>query len=210
MPCMKNWLMIRNALEQSRESATRYWGKHLTRQMGFIIAILVLTVALLISNHSLRGDVEVLTEAISQPEPSEQELGAENDELSRQLAELIKELNRLKARDESLERLVVSHTAKFTELVNQIQTHEAKAHGAVSQAVTTEAETGADTTTAQSAESPRGTKHVLKHGETLQQLAGEYYNDPTEWRRILEANRGVVKDTRSMLPGITLLIPDAE
>ena len=60
--------VIRNALEQSRESVTRYWGEHLTRQMGFIIAIFVLTVALLISNHSLRGDVEVLTEALSQPE----------------------------------------------------------------------------------------------------------------------------------------------
>ena len=90
------------------------------------------------------------------------------------------------------------------ELVNQIQPHEAKAHGAVSQAVTTEPETGADTTTAQSAESPRGTKHVLKRGETLQQLAGEYYNEPAEWRRILERPRVSTRGARTRPRTITL------
>ena len=184
-------------------------SKHLVF-ISVTVLLVAIIVILLFSNSSLRGDIEALTEALSRPSQSEETLKTNYEELSQQLAELEKEVSRLTARAEPLERLAVNHTARITELVAQIKAHEKKALAASREsdaaAVTTEPLTVIET----AADNRIGTQHVLKPGETLQQLAREYYNDQTAWRRILEANKDVVKNTRSMLPGITLFIPDPE
>lgn len=195
----------------------QYTGENMSKQLGMVVVGLVLIaviVTLLVSNFSLRGDIEALTDALSRPSQSEEEFKAKNAELARQLTQLQEEVARLKARAEPLERLAVNHTARITELVNQIKAYEAQAKteaAATETTVTgTSAEVAAATTTQPDTNSNvgAGVQHVLKRGETLQQLAGRYYNDQTAWRRILDANKDVVKNTRSMLPGITLFIPD--
>ena len=191
----------------------------MSKQLGFIIVALVLVaviVTLVVSNFSLRGDIEALTDTLSQSSQSEKDFGAKTAELTRQLAELQEEAGRLKARAEPLERLAVNHTATITELVNQIKAYEAQARteagttGSESTEVSATATTQPDTSAETAPERGSGVRHVLKRGETLEQLARLYYNDQTAWRRILEANEDVVKNTRSMLPGITLFIPDAQ
>ena len=194
-------------------------GENMSKQLGIVVAGLVLVaviVTLLVSNFSLRGDVEALTDALSRPSQSEEAFKAKNAELTKQLAQLQQEVAGLKARAEPLERLAVNHTARITELVNQIKAYEAQAKTEATTTETTVTATSTEvaaTTTTQSetnSDTGPGVQHVLKRGETLQQLARRYYNDQTAWRRILDANRDVVKNTRSMLPGITLFIPDPQ
>lgn len=187
----------------------------MSKQLVFVVVGVVLVaviVTLLVFNFSLRGDIEALTDALSRPSQSEEELRAKNTQLNARLAMLQEEVTRLKARAEPLERLAVDQTARITELVNQIKAYEAptKASAATTENTSTDV---AATTPAQPETTPNpgpGVQHVLKRGETLQQLARFYYNDQTAWWRILEANKDVVKDTRSMLPGITLFIPDPQ
>lgn len=50
-------------------------------------------------------------------------------------------------------------------------------------------------------------RHVVRRGETLSQIAAEEYDDPEEWRRIADANPGVVKNPRRLAPGAVLEIP---
>ena len=189
----------------------------MSKQLGIVVVGLVFVaviVTLLVSNFSLRRDVEALTDALSRPSQSEEEFKAKDAELTRQLTQLQKEVARLEARAEPLERLAVNHTARITELVNQIKAYEAQAKteapAAESTVTGTSAEVAATTTTQPETTSKArpGVQHVLKPGETLQQLARRYYNDQTAWQQILDANKDVVKNTRSMLPGITLFIPD--
>lgn len=47
--------------------------------------------------------------------------------------------------------------------------------------------------------------HTIAHGDTLWDLAGEYYGDPTTWRTIAEANPDIA--ARSLHVGDTLTIP---
>jgi hypothetical protein len=48
---------------------------------------------------------------------------------------------------------------------------------------------------------------TVKAGDTLGWIAFNEYNDATEWRRIAEANR--LYNVRRLIPGMTLLIPNA-
>ena len=190
-------------------------GGDMLKQSVFLVVTIVLVavvVTLIGFNVSLRGDVEALTDALSRPSQTEERLKAENDDLNRQLLELQTEVDRLKARAEPLERLAVNHTAKITALVNEINALKAAAETAnpASSDVVESTTVNPQTDSASEPDKRGGVNHVLQPGETLQQLARRYYNDQTAWRRILEANRDVVKNTRSMLPGITLFIPDLD
>ena len=190
-------------------------GGDMLKQSVFLVVTIVLVavvVTLIGFNVSLRGDVEALTDALSRPSQTEERLKAENDDLNRQLLELQTEVDRLKARAEPLERLAVNHTAKITALVNEINALKAAAETAnpASSDVVESTTVNPQTDSASESDKRGGVNHVLQPGETLQQLARRYYNDQTAWRRILEANRDVVKNTRSMLTGITLFIPDLD
>lgn len=50
--------------------------------------------------------------------------------------------------------------------------------------------------------------HVLRHGETLSRLAGDYYSRPAEWRRIAADNG--IEDPRRLVPGTGLRVPRIE
>ena len=89
----------------------QYTGENMSKQLGMVVVGLVLIaviVTLLVSNFSLRGDIEALTDALSRPSQSEEEFKAKNAELARQLTQLQEEVARLKARAEPLERLAVN------------------------------------------------------------------------------------------------------
>ncbi len=47
--------------------------------------------------------------------------------------------------------------------------------------------------------------HQVHQGETLSGIAGEYYNDPTRWRPIAQANK--MDDPLALRPGQMLVIP---
>lgn len=47
--------------------------------------------------------------------------------------------------------------------------------------------------------------HLVSRGDTLQAIASKEYNDPSEWRRIAEANG--IDDPLEVMPGRRLLIP---
>jgi hypothetical protein len=47
--------------------------------------------------------------------------------------------------------------------------------------------------------------HAVRRGETLQAIAGEEYDDPSEWRRIADANG--IDDPFRLEPGTRLIIP---
>jgi len=53
------------------------------------------------------------------------------------------------------------------------------------------------------------TRYRIKSGDTLWNIAGAIYGDPTLWRRIYDANRDRVSDPDSIAPGHVLLIPSA-
>jgi len=50
--------------------------------------------------------------------------------------------------------------------------------------------------------------HTVVDGDTLWDLAQEYYSNPFDWRRIWEANQDEIADPNLILPGQVLVIPD--
>jgi tetratricopeptide (TPR) repeat protein len=54
---------------------------------------------------------------------------------------------------------------------------------------------------------PAGRTHVVAEGETLSKIAQRYYGSTARWPAILDANRDVLKDEKSMRAGMTLKIP---
>lgn len=52
--------------------------------------------------------------------------------------------------------------------------------------------------------------HTVVDGDTLWDLAQEYYGNPFDWRRIWDANRGEITDPNLILPGQVLTIPDGQ
>ncbi len=50
--------------------------------------------------------------------------------------------------------------------------------------------------------------HVLRNGETLASLAGDYYSRPSEWRRIAADNG--IEDPRRLVPGTGIRVPRIE
>ena len=55
---------------------------------------------------------------------------------------------------------------------------------------------------------PAGHVHVVKKGDTLFSLARQYYNDPSKWRKILDANRGSISDKDHIKVGQEIVIPE--
>jgi nucleoid-associated protein YgaU len=57
-------------------------------------------------------------------------------------------------------------------------------------------------------EAPAASKtYVVKKGDTLMGIAREVYGDGAKWRRIYDANRGVIKDPKKLPIGAKLTIP---
>lgn len=52
--------------------------------------------------------------------------------------------------------------------------------------------------------------HTVVEGDTLWDLAQEFYGSPWDWRRIWEANRDRIQDPNLILPGQVLTIPGVE
>ena len=50
--------------------------------------------------------------------------------------------------------------------------------------------------------------HIVRKGETLSDIAKEYYGRTTEWLKIQHANSEALKDPHSLKPGMKLTIPD--
>ena len=49
--------------------------------------------------------------------------------------------------------------------------------------------------------------HTVQAGDTLYRIAEKYYDDPTEWTKILEANEDTIEDEGSLIKGQVLIIP---
>ncbi len=49
--------------------------------------------------------------------------------------------------------------------------------------------------------------HVVKKGDTLQKISKKYYGTTKNWRRICDANKNVLKDCDTLIPGTKLVIP---
>lgn len=52
-----------------------------------------------------------------------------------------------------------------------------------------------------------GIAYRVQQGDTLQKLAGVYYNDESGWKRIYNANKGSLKGRKTLEPGEVLIIP---
>jgi acetyl esterase/lipase/phage tail protein X len=50
--------------------------------------------------------------------------------------------------------------------------------------------------------------HIVRPGETLSGISRTYYGSAGRWRKILEANRGMVQDANTLRVGTKLIIPD--
>jgi nucleoid-associated protein YgaU len=50
--------------------------------------------------------------------------------------------------------------------------------------------------------------HIVRPGETLSAIARQYYGSPDAWRKLLAANRKVIKDADRLAPGTKLIIPE--
>ena len=48
---------------------------------------------------------------------------------------------------------------------------------------------------------------VVREGDTLSSLATEYYGTPSAYVRILDANRGAIRNPDKILPGTLLILP---
>ncbi|MBS1789184.1 MAG: peptidoglycan-binding protein [Acidobacteria bacterium] len=53
-------------------------------------------------------------------------------------------------------------------------------------------------------------QRVIQQGDTLNHIAFEEYDNPSEWRRIVEANPRAIVNPRRLIPGIALEIPPTD
>lgn len=51
-------------------------------------------------------------------------------------------------------------------------------------------------------------KHVVKGGESLSKIAKHYYGDPMKYKKIFEANSGILKNPDVIHPDQVLVIPN--
>ncbi len=66
-----------------------------------------------------------------------------------------------------------------------------------------------DLTVYEKAEKIKTTRfHIVRKEETLSAIAQQYYGDRNKWRKILEANKSIIKDPNKVQPGTKLIIPD--
>jgi len=49
--------------------------------------------------------------------------------------------------------------------------------------------------------------HIVREGETLSDISRQYYGSANKWQKILDANRGILKDANTLRPGIKIIIP---
>ncbi len=54
---------------------------------------------------------------------------------------------------------------------------------------------------------PEGRTHVVKKGETLSSISRQYYGNPSDWKRIYDANRNRIKNRDQIRVGQRLIIP---
>jgi len=50
--------------------------------------------------------------------------------------------------------------------------------------------------------------HTIHEGDTLCGISREYYGSENKWKKILNANRSVIKDANKLRPGTKLIIPE--
>ena len=50
--------------------------------------------------------------------------------------------------------------------------------------------------------------HIISAGETLSDISRTYYGSANEWRKILNANREIIKDVNKLRPGTKIIIPE--
>ncbi len=50
--------------------------------------------------------------------------------------------------------------------------------------------------------------HIVRKGQTLSEIAYEYYGSAGKWQKILDANRETIRSANKLAPGTKLIIPD--
>jgi nucleoid-associated protein YgaU len=50
--------------------------------------------------------------------------------------------------------------------------------------------------------------HVVEKGQTLSQIAEQYYGSQGQWPKIVNANRDILPDPNRLTPGLKLIIPE--
>lgn len=50
--------------------------------------------------------------------------------------------------------------------------------------------------------------HIVKHGESLSDIAQRYYGSSKLWKKIYKANRTEIEDVNRIKPATKLIIPD--
>ncbi len=55
---------------------------------------------------------------------------------------------------------------------------------------------------------PEVRTYVVVAGDSLSKIAKHVYGDGNQWRKIFEANRGILKDPDKIFPGQTLQLPE--
>ncbi len=64
------------------------------------------------------------------------------------------------------------------------------------------------TATAQPAEE-KANFYTIQSGDTLSKIAKQHYGDANQWRKIHEANKGIIDDPDKIYPGQSIRIPGA-
>lgn len=50
--------------------------------------------------------------------------------------------------------------------------------------------------------------HIVRKGQTLSEISYKYYGSANNWQKILDTNRGKIKNANRLKPGTKLFIPD--
>lgn len=50
--------------------------------------------------------------------------------------------------------------------------------------------------------------HIVRREDTLSAISRQYYGTPNQWQKILQGNKGAIKDPNKLQPGTKLIIPD--
>jgi len=50
--------------------------------------------------------------------------------------------------------------------------------------------------------------HIVLKKQTLSEISYKYYGSAGKWKKILDANRKIIKDPNKLIPGTKLIIPD--
>lgn len=50
--------------------------------------------------------------------------------------------------------------------------------------------------------------HIVRKGESLSSIAGQYYGSSNQWPKIVAANQKTIKNPNKIAPGTKLIIPD--